>query len=334
MEQKTTSNVPRVVAIVGFAIAIIVLAWLAIVIVRWLPGAFASLANLAEEVNNPANQVTLDVSTSNTVVNTRTAITISWTDLHEDGTYTFSYGCVDGVSADVRTANGAIVPLACDTAYTIPAHTFSLDVLFTSTSARFADVPYRIRFTPEDADLDSSEAAATLTVVNAGVPLVDNGSEAETPATTTPTTTTSKPSSGTVRFKYIQTPTYTIPTPDPNGYTDLSVSFLDAGTLDNRKVYEADSSISRDDNGAFRFEVKNIGTKTSGTWRFVAELPSGTTYRSELQDVLRPQERATITVAFGSAEDSGTTRIEVQVEGGNDTTTSNNDASASIRITR
>lgn len=333
MEQKPTNKVSRALAIIGFALAIIVLAWLAIVIVRWLPGAFANLANLAEELNNPENHVSLDVASSNTVVNSHTAVTISWTDLRTDGTYTFSYGCVDGVTADVRSADGAIVALQCDTAYTLPANTYALEVLFTSSHARFADVPYRITFTPADTSADSSEAGATITVVNAGVPLVDNGTEPETPAaTTTPTTT--KPSTGTVRFKYIQTPTYTIPTSDPNGYTDLAVSFLDAGTLDNRKVYDAGSSIAQDDNGAFRFEVKNIGTKTSGTWRFVAELPSGTTFRSELQDALRPEERATITVAFGSAEDTGTARIEVTVEGGNDVSTSNNDFSTSIRITR
>lgn len=325
----------KALAIVGFVVVVILLAWLAVQVVRVLPGAFASLARLAEDVNTPHQEISLDVTASNNVVNSESSIEITWSDLLVPGTYEFTYECVDGVTANVRTSRGEILPLSCETPYTVESDAFALDIQFASEQARFTDVSYRITFTPDDEEDDSSETSKTLTVVNASIPLagIEPEDEEEAPVTDEPDTTPSEPVEPPVYYRTVETRTYTTPTSDPNGYTELAVTYMGVGTINSQNRFVAESELEEGERGAFQFEVKNTGTKTSGTWSFEAELPNDSEYDSKPQDVLKPQERSIVTVAFSGLE-SGKETFGVTIEGGDDQTSGNNSFSKSVTVAR
>ncbi len=334
-QNKTSLNEQfmKALAIVGFIVVVILLAWLAVQIVRVLPGAFASLAQLAEDVNTPQRDISLDLSASNNVVNSQSSVEIMWTDLEIPGTYTFTYGCVEGVTANIRTAQGDIVSLPCDTPYTIEDGTYTLDVQFTSSRTRFADVSYYLTFTPENDDADESETSKTLTVVNAKIPLAGEVEDDTQVVATKPTTTSRTPATG-VQYRYVESTTYNTPKSNPNGYTELAITFIGVGTIDSKNRFVKESSLEEGERGAIQFVVKNTGTKTSGTWTFDAELPNGSEYQSKSQDALKPEERSIVTIAFDGLDETGTEDVEVTIKGGNDRSSGNNSFSKSVKITR
>lgn len=106
---------------------------------------------------------------------------------------------------------------------------------------------------------------------------------------------------------------------DPNGDIDLELTILATGILDrsrNREFVERDE-VDGNDTVAVKFQVKNIGTKSSGEWWYRAELPtdSGFTYDSEEQLELKPGERMEFVLAFTDIEDDrGTAEVEIEID--------------------
>lgn len=340
-EQK--DQVMKMLAVLGFIVLLILTAWLAIQIIRLLPSAFSSLASLADSVYNPEQQdegTPLDMVPSNNVVSSRAPFTLVWSDLGEDGVYTLTYSCTSGVSLDIRTGNGATTPINCDEPYVLPQNVYEAELSFTSERDRFTDVAYSITFTPDNTKKDSLEIGKTITVVNASIPYAgstddtdttDDADDTEIVDTTTPDTTTPTTNQPT-RYRYVKTTTYTYPVSDPNGYTELEVAYRNVGVLRSNNTFVVQPTLTIGDRGAFQFEVKNTGTKTSSSWDFEAKLPSGTTYESKSQDPLKPQERAIITIAFDDVGDAGIHEFKVIIDGGNDQSKTNNSFSWSVGV--
>jgi hypothetical protein len=332
-EQKTALT--KTFAIVGFTALLIFVVWLAIQLVSIIPGAFSSLASLADSVYNYDKNQELVVSTGNTVVNAGESFTITWTQMRGDGTYAFSYACTEGVALDAKNSVGEVVSLACDTPLDLGTAT-SLDVLVASEKARFVDIPYTITFTKANDSDNQLSTKKTITIVNVTIPtsgvIVVEDTDTEVVKTPTPVVTTPKP-------VYVRPKTttgtkvvYRTPVSNPNGVIDLQISNLKAGTLTSGKIFVASKTIDEDKNGAIQFEIKNIGTKTSGTWSYVAHLPSDITYTSPIQVVLKPQERAIITIGFEGIDKKGTEKFDVKVTATGDFKTSNNSVSSSVKI--
>lgn len=325
----------RPLALLGLAIAIIIAAWLAVQLVQLIPNAFISLANLAERVHNPTPDIALEASQSESTVNSRMAVEITWTDVKRAGTYAFEYDCAPGVSLELELADGTIVPLACEREYEFADGTFSTTAIFTSERERYTDVAYYITFIPEDENADTLDTEKTLTIVNASIPVAgaeDDGDDVAVNDDIDDEPTDTTPPAPPVRYRTVQKVTYSVPVSDPHGYTDLAVTFDTIGTIDGSTLVSR-STLEEGEDGAFRFEVKNIGTKTSTDWKFNAVLPSGQRYTSAVQEPLKPQERALITVAFDSAGSEGKNRFEVTVNGGSDTSTANNEFSRKVTVT-
>lgn len=155
-------------------------------------------------------------------------------------------------------------------------------------------------------------------------------------ATTTPTTT---PTTGTGSVKPTPTPvqyrtvaTYVVPTSDPNGYTDLEVTFVAVGRMTAAERFVAGAELEADEIGAMQFRVKNIGTKTSSDWRFEALLTDGDTMKSVTQKPLKPGEMSTLTVVFEVGDKDGNRSFGVNVYGGNDINGANNGFRSSTRV--
>lgn len=330
VSEESKLSAIKTLAIIGFIATAIVLVWLAVVIVRFIPEGFSSLASLMESVSAPGRE--LSISTNRTVVNVDDSVTVSWEKTGASGVYGFSYSCVDGVSGAMILKGGATALLACDSWIALPNEATSAEFIFSSTQNRFADVKLAVRFTPESGKTGITESLM-VTVVNEAIP--EGGVVPEVPTTPVATTTPEvvpepvKP----VTPKPV-VPTY--PVSNPNGYTDLQISYIGVGDYNAAtKVFTAKSSLDNDGRRALRFEVKNIGTKTSGTWSYAATLPTerGETYRADTQSSLLPGERAIVTVLFTPREKTGTASIKAEISGGNDTKSQNNDFSRTVSIT-
>ncbi|MCA9366571.1 hypothetical protein KC722_03255 [Candidatus Kaiserbacteria bacterium] len=341
--QNTGKNrLIKTFAVFGFAAIIVFLVWLAIQLVSLLPGAFASLASMAESIQNRERTTdTIVIDAPGSVANSQESFTISWNETKRSGHYTLSYKCVDGVSLDIRLASGTILPIDCGSPYQLPEGTTSINMAFASEKERFVDVPYTIAFVPAGKTVASLESSKSLTLVNPTIPAAglvasaEDTNEDSAPVVDTPVPTTSTPSTPAPAPRepqYVVTTTYKVPVSDPNGYTDLAVSYLGIGTITSGGKYTPTGVLDADDNAAFQFKVKNVGTKTSTTWKFEADLPSGYTYVSETQAALKPNEEAVMTIAFGEIGDDGLKKFGVRVTGGADTKTTNNSFISAVQV--
>ena len=333
-EEKTALT--KTFAIVGFTALLIFVVWLTVQLVSIIPGAFSSLASLANSVYNYDAKQELVVSTGNSVVNAGEAFTIMWSDIKTEGTYTFMYTCTEGVALDVKNSEGKIVSLDCNEKLELGNAT-SLEALVASEKYRFVDIPYTITFTKADTTEAFRTTAKTITIVNATVPTTGSVVVTEPTAPTVPTTPTvvtptPKPTYVPPKTITVSKVVYTTPVSNPNGYTDLQVTLIGVGSLSTTRVFTPSKTIDADTTGAIQFEVKNIGTKTSSAWNYIAHLPSDITYTSPLQVVLKPQERAIITLGFNGIDDDGTERIDVTAVAVGDIKIANNVFVSSVQV--
>jgi hypothetical protein len=135
------------------------------------------------------------------------------------------------------------------------------------------------------------------------------------------TTPTTPAQSTTPQYRYVvvQTPTSFGPqVSDPNGDVNLEVSILATGMWDRQKNRFVEQDVlDEDDRGAVRFQVRNIGTKTSEEWKYRVDLPTDPshTYDSDEQMELKPGERIEYTLQFDSLSESNN-ELTIEVDPG------------------
>ena len=343
--QEKKDSVTKTLAIIGFISAILFAVYLAVQIVSFMPTAFSSLASIADSVYNYKENQELTIATKNSVVNTGEAFTITWTKMNRPGTYAFSYTCTEGTSLDARDRSGDIVSVNCDTSLNLGDNT-SVDVILTSEKKRFIDVPFTIVFVPKDKADESVRAQSKVTIVNASIPtsgVIDTtNSQTTTPTGTDDngaTTVTSDnnnttDNSGLVagKPKTVKKIIYALPQSDPNGEIDLQVTYIGVGTLTDT-TFTRTATIDKDTQGAFRFEVENIGTKTADVWSYKAKLPSGIDYDAGAQKPLKPAEKAMITIGFEGLTQTGLESFGVEVTAKDDVNAKNNSFTWVVEIT-
>jgi len=345
-EHQTKDRILKSLAVGGFVGLIIVIAWLSIKMVAYLPNAFSSLASLADSVYNYKPTTIIAVS-GESIVNVQEPFTVSWNVPTQKGTFAFSHSCVEGVAIDIRTSDGSIKNLTCATNYNVGSGD-SIEVIAQSEKERFVDVLYIIDFIPTRSAVPTASSTGMITVVNASIsPIATSTPESPTPEPEVPVVTptpipvvpspTPEPTpipvpKPTPKPEYIQEYIYQIPVSNPNGTVDLSARFISTGNLSNTGQYSAVGAIDNDAIGAIQFEVKNIGTKTSNTWNFIAKLPNGDTFTSETQAALKPNERAVLTVGFTAPNITGTKTINVAVTVRNDSKLTNNSFTTAVVV--
>lgn len=342
-EDTSKNRLMKTLAVFGFLLVIAFITWLAVILVQSAPGAFSNLASLAESLNEGRlAQSEIKIDTKKDVVNSDESFTITWSDLGRNGSYTFQYECVDGVSLDTRVG-GETIKLKCDTELPIPKDVFSIDIQLQSEKNRFSDVVYKITFTKAGEENVFAASDQIVTVVNASIPqgglvagtsseveaetdvkVTETVTENEPEETETPTKVTTPAPTTPVPTQTIYTTTLTIPVSDPNGYTELAISHLGVGILDDDDRFIAKAEIDTDDKAAFQFVVRNTGTKTSGPWHFEADLTSGNEYESKPQAPLKPNERSIITLAFRDPGKEGFREFGATIFGGHDQNPNNN----------
>lgn len=339
VNQESKSGAIKALAIIGFIVAVIAGLWITVQVVRFLPTAFSSLASIADSLYGQGK--TLSFTTEKDVVNSGEALRIIFTPVRTDGSYVFSYRCVDGITAETRNTDGDIVRFDCEEAVTVASGKLvheeqEAEILFTSEKGRFIDVPFTFAFFTVDAEDALYEKSGVVTIVNATIPAtgsVVRETVAKPEVTPTPVSAPKPTSSEPVLHKKVAVSSTAFPVSNPNGFTDLEITYLGVGAMENG-TFVPDATLETNDASALMFAVKNIGTKTSNDWTFSAKFPGEDedNYTSKTQAPLFPSERAVMTIRFATNDSAGTETISARVMTRNDTKTSNNSFSKSVKI--
>jgi len=333
MNDKTSEKknpVAKSLTVAGLIGAVILISWFAIQLVGVLPSALNSLASLADSVYNydPKKDEALTLNTDNDTVTSGETINVSWNKMRESDTFVFSYQCQEGISVDIKTEEKEFSGVTCDNTYDLGS-VERIEILVNSEKNRLSELKYNIDSFHKNSSTSTETSSQIITVINPSInevaievpeePTVDTDTEiiadnnstipeTETPSDTesenittsdeqeetqteTPIITTS------IQPEYTQEYIYEIPTSNPNGTTDLVLSNLNVGSVGFTDFIETANIINSIDNG-IRFNVHNIGTRTSENWTYSATLPGNINYKSKEQEPLKPNERATITIEF------------------------------------
>lgn len=307
MLQSTKDTVSAVVGVILIVLAVIFLAWLAVMTIRAIPSAFQSLAGIADELYGRESADTLTVAHDRNIVNSGETVMITWSDLGIDGTYAFSYECVDGVSIEVKDADGSIVSVGCGDAFRLPSDETSATLFITSTTDRFADVTYTISFTPENTRRHiGAQTANTLTAINPRIPIGGLAAADEAPRETSTTETERV----TAPLPYTGSPeprTRVVETTLPS---DLSVEIDAIGVLDGG-VFRSTNHLTKDVRNAVRFTVTNTGGVSSAVWGYTVRLSDGGTYIEAENSPLASREFETIILTLPPVTDDDSVTIDV-----------------------
>ncbi len=331
--------------------AVIILGvWLAVQIVSLMPQAFTSLASIADGVYNANGTPELTVSTDNSSVMSGDSFMINWTSIPGSGAYTFMYTCTDGVAVTITENTGSPTLVPCNDSVTLGNKMTSLEVMIDSERERMSDVEYAIAYFRQGEAEPVTISSNSITVINPSIPdgdtvAIDESTEGEDESEDTPKpevagestevdpepepeVSTPLPPAPTV----IETVVMETPVSDPNGRTDLAVRLVAVGHLASNGNFIPRANVDNDARGAFQFEVRNIGTKTSTAWDFKAMLTSGTEYDAPAQTPLKPQERVLFTLGYDNVGENGINLIGVTVRGGSDVNSTNNSFTWAVSV--
>jgi hypothetical protein len=311
-----TSRIFSVFAILGFAALILIGAWSAYQVIKFAPRLWGGEAlQLPSLSSAPLVHITLDA----TELQSNTPVDITWdaTGTLDNGVFSFAYACREGLRIDVQYANDAgetsYKPLPCNAAYSIPVEDRALSITPVTTGARFVDGAIALTFT--DADGNSVRDTKTITVVNkdatdtASTTTTDTMSDVMTndktkEGTVAPTREPIKEGAvtyGTTKTvtktttRTVQVPVY--PKNDPYGTPDLAAAIV---SVQGGYGY----NLPGQGRGTATFRVTNNGTRESGTWSFIASLPTygGYTFTSQPQASVLPGGHTDVTVSFDQTQ--------------------------------
>ena len=312
---RPKSVTTRAVTVLSLILIISFIAWLSVQIVAVAPSAFSSLASLTDAISTARDEAvvemneptTLTIENATQTINSSDATTLSWTKIEAPGSYVFRYACVPGVTIEATDAGG-FRTLNCDTNYDL-GDVNSVTLALTSTEVRNTTVSYTVSFLKTNGTTPAATGSGSIVVNNETLPDPNAPTpevivEVEEPAAEVPATPTPAPEPD-IEF------VYEIPVSIATGTPDLRASFVAVGEIRNNRFIPG--TVQKNDTGAIQFEVRNIGNKTSERWTFTVELPDGTTYTSDSQPPLRPNERATLSLSFIS-DNSTRHAFEVSVE--------------------
>lgn len=332
-------NVLKTLALFGLLGIIIFIAWLSVQIVSVFPSAVTSLASLADSVYSYDPRSVKDIEAQPVAgpVTSGDAFTLVWKQPLKTGSYTLAYRCAEGVSVEIKTDESTFTGAECEKSYNLGA-VDSAVVVVTSEKLYEVDFGYTLAYQKVNATENTTSKDFMVTVQNprlspqteTEVTVNDEPITPSTPAEETPTkpTTPVTPGVPTTTYEY----TYAIPVSNPNGTTDLVVSFKGIGSVNAAGLFTNTGVLREGTAGAIQFTVHNIGTRTSEDWTFAAELPGGLTWDSETQAPLKPNEKSTLTFNFPAVFSTELQSFSLEVDTERDTNKANNEVTWSTIV--
>lgn len=219
------------------------------------------------------------------------------------GSYSLMYPCFDNFYFETITYSNNTEKISCDIPFNITSADNVIKLKANSTKNRYVDMPITISFTPNGKSTPIDSASVTLSISN------ENILNKET----------------------------SIPPTNQSLKTDLKITIVEIGILDKAtKEFIKSNSIGRNDTVAVRFTIENIGSKSSGPWRFNATLPTypPRAFNSETEVSLDPQSGVEFTIGFDQAKE-GKQIVKFLVDPDNaisEDSEENNIASVEIKI--
>ena len=108
--EEKKSGFSKPVAVAGFVAIIVIIAWASVKIVSFAPTAFSSLASLSQGISSYRDSMSADIDADLIVAsNMKLAdagkpVIITWDKDSREGTYAFSYACLEGLTIDIVDA--------------------------------------------------------------------------------------------------------------------------------------------------------------------------------------------------------------------------------------
>lgn len=267
------------------------------------PDFFSSIASAVVSITSrfiPADRVVVLASPESVL--SGESILLSFT--HERGTeeveglYSLFYQCQEGVHLE---RNGEVI--FCNTPYNLLDEEKELTLEIFSTEQSSKVVPIEIRFTKNNSTEIDAEGSVDVEVLNDNL---TEGMKDTVPTGNAPRTAGTKTEKTEL---FDSTTTGGGRASNPLGFIDLEARIIEVGTVDrDTNVFTATSSVPVTARAAVRFEVENIGDKTSTNWTFNAVLPSFPMhiYYSDAQIPLAPGDKIEFTLGFDSIKQDGT----------------------------
>jgi len=120
----------------------------------------------------------------------------------------------------------------------------------------------------------------------------------------------------------------------PGGIPDLMVQIVDTGIIDDAGNFIHSTSTDKNQQTGIVFDVWNLGTNISGSWRFLVELPIlAGNFASEPQNSIAPGEKIKFTIGFRNLKDADTNVVRIIIDPQHElkeTSTTNNIAETTV----
>lgn len=178
--KKKSVSLLKYLAVIAFIGVVILLSWFSIQLVNNMPGAFSSLASLAESIKqNPSSynesetseleDGLITVTSNKNLLNSGDLVDISWSTTKTPGSYTFYYECDSGIAMDIINQDLDSRIIGCGKNYNV-GNTDSLTLHVESEKVRFEDINYTIAFLSTNDSTPRASGTASFTVVNSSIP--------------------------------------------------------------------------------------------------------------------------------------------------------------------
>lgn len=276
--KKLSSNV---LAIAGFVILVVIVAWGLVHLVTLASPWFSSL------FTKPAAAIQV---TAPKEASSGEPVAVSWDYAPSTGgMYAFLYECKTGFEFKIRVSsqNDALMNMPCGAAFTVGNATGTISVVPMLSATSSMQVPFSILFIPSTAGAEQAQGNASITVSVGGAPAPVVNVKQTTSGTKKPTPSTPRSSA----------------TP-----ADLVVHILAIGTIDSLTgVFINHLPTSPSDMVAVQFDIANDGGSSTGAWYFDAQLPTrlGYAYHSPMQEPLGPGDHIVNTLRFTQGVSGG-----------------------------
>lgn len=264
---------------------------LAFALIRFLPMAFSSFASVGKVITSPFSGNDIDVSVNDSNINNGENFIVYWDyKPTRDGKYTVSFKCLDNLKLSI-IADDSAKNFLCNTNYSIADesdNSIELKAIFTKNNS-FVDLPILVSYVSDDNNIEA-KGEVVVTVKNTSSPVGTNSGEA---------TIISEPVDG-GSDDVSDSGSSTSGNSSDTGSTGRGNIFLP------RPVYSGNADLAITNvyainNLAVRFDVSNIGGRSTGNWNFSYTPPHEDTELSPLQVSLAPGQTLRFTLTFDSA---------------------------------
>jgi len=310
--------------IVGFVIVVALLIFListAVLLIKIVPDTFSLISGVYSSVKD--GQTTSDseseteteaettsslFSVSDSFVDIGETVTFSWERSDTNGIYSIAFLCDDVDNVTIEYQDDFIT---CGDTLIFDQRESEAEVSIISSAKRYVDIPVILELENDEGINTIAELKLTVSNKNPnstpnsgdvlGVDNTDDTTDSETPVTVITEPQTSIP---------------TTPVVNTTPVRDLSVRMLQAGPVVNGQIVNT-SSFDGNSVAAIRFEVRNSGNVSTGSWTFQAVLPTADTnsrlFNSGIQNSLTPGSGVIFTLSFSGLV-NGTNQAIVSVD--------------------